>query len=402
MTGAGTRTNPRAAKYMLDSAVIRGGNLRYSRTSYALTFLEAEQAYLDMVAADPDCILLPGLDIQVLDTRVLVKYLHERKLPFDMKDGMTVRQIVAELSEQFLFSQRCEGVLGTPLDLILSTRDKTLDSEVSQLPLAARDELVTVLESFGVGVREVALAQPTVRHILRTVRPLASRKTLFIGGLEINRDFSYGQNRSVVATDTFDTTIGASWTNGPGNFVTWAADGAGIVEPSSTESFCGLAYTGSSFANDQYSKITLASSTAFTYVGPYVRNTAASSACYIGQIGEGEDDRYITELSSVLGETTLATDTSGTGFPSAANDTVTFEAEGTTLRLGDDLDGSDGQTLETTDATLTSGAAGFYCYLSTAGSGVCEVTAWEGGDIAAAGGGVVIPVIYTQSRFRRI
>jgi len=49
------------------------------------------------------------------------------------------------------------------------------------------------------------------------------------------------------------------------------------------------------------------------------------------------------------------------------------------------MDGSDGQMLTTTDASISSGLPGMYFWASSDITDV-EVTAWEGGDIGAAAG----------------
>jgi len=196
---------------------------------------------------------------------------------------------------------------------------------------------------------------------------------------------AYGDNRTSVATDTFDSEISASWENGGGDWGTFDWVTGGHVQISTSGATGAIRRNSEAFADDQYSKVTVnAQTTGGSWIGAAVRMQAGTDeSAYVGY-ADGDNTLFaIYEVSSAFGFTSLA-DTSGTGdIPLSAGETLTLEAEGTTLRFGSDADGADGQEVSTTDATLASGDPGASIYTTDVVS--TRITAWEGGDIGAAG-----------------
>lgn len=216
---------------------------------------------------------------------------------------------------------------------------------------------------------------------------------------------AYGQNRTVVATtsfessynaervqrasDTFDSSISASWTNGDGDWGALQWVSGGHIEPAVVDVDCGIRRTGEAYGGDQYSKMVMQEQNpvggASSWLGVYVRGqSGANESAYLGTLGSGPVDEYqICEIDSAFGFTVLTSlSDPGSDLPISAGDTATMEAEGSTLRLGCDAGGSDVQKLTTTDATLTSGAPGINLFRS--GSAVSRATSWEGGTINAS------------------
>jgi hypothetical protein len=195
---------------------------------------------------------------------------------------------------------------------------------------------------------------------------------------------AYGDNRQVVASDTFDTSISASWENGGGDWGTWTHAGSGQVNPTAEDTDSALRRNNETFANDQWSQIAIGGIVTDNgiYTGAACRMQAGTDeSSYVGYSESFVGSYEIYELTSAFGFSLLASTGTGWAILGVGN-TLTLELEGTTIRLGDDR-GADTQRLTTTDATLTSGTPGFAGYIGTTAN--ILVTSWTGGDIAAAG-----------------
>lgn len=206
---------------------------------------------------------------------------------------------------------------------------------------------------------------------------------------------AYGANRSSVATDTFDASISASWTNGEADFDPLAFVAGGHVgSAAGWTAPCHIRRNTGTYTNDHYSTATVQALNAadFNAVEVTARRQASASdeSCYLGHVnstdaGEGAQRYEILELDSSFNFTLLT----GSGTPGAlsANDTITIEVEGTAIRFGtSESGGADTQRISTTDNTIASGWPGMGVYASS-NSARAQLTAWEGGTIAAAGGG---------------
>lgn len=198
--------------------------------------------------------------------------------------------------------------------------------------------------------------------------------------------------RSPVASDTFDSAISANWANGEGDYDPWAWASGGVIEPDNANIDSALRYNAGTFAANQYSQITIAShtDTSISVLGARVRcATGTNESGYVGNvISAGAPHKYeILEIDSGFGFTELAA--TGTAAPVPANTVLTLEADdaGTNnLRLYTDEGSGEALRLQATDATLTSGWPGISCYVEPSPADG-QVTAWEGGDIVADGGG---------------
>ena len=196
---------------------------------------------------------------------------------------------------------------------------------------------------------------------------------------------AYG-DRTQVATDDFSTDPFTSrWTNGPAdwNNCTWA--GTDYVEASTANSDNSMQRSNSeTFDDDQYSTVTLQNSmtaSADDFVGPAVRSStgAGDESAYIVYANSTNNRFDIYETNASFGFTLLANDT-WPGAPSAG-DTITAEAEGTTIRGGSNQGGGDTERVSTTDNTLTGGEPMIVFYdASTVNMAVDD---WEGGDMGA-------------------
>lgn len=187
---------------------------------------------------------------------------------------------------------------------------------------------------------------------------------------------AYGDNRNQVATDDFSTDPFTSrWANGEGDWANMSWTGSDYVEPSGGSDCAMRRNNSETYEDDQYSTITAQSAIdSGAYGGPTCRmQSGTDESAYVSYIDSGTPEYSIWETTAAFGFTRLA----GTGTPSVgAGDTVTLEAEGTTLRLGSNETGTDTQRVTTTDNTITSGDPGI------AGSFTqFESDSWAGGSI---------------------
>lgn len=207
---------------------------------------------------------------------------------------------------------------------------------------------------------------------------------------------AYGDNRSSVASDTFDSSIGASWDNGTGDFITFAATG-GFIQPSSAggDFQAAIIRNTGTYANNQYSTATIQTLSAanFNAIGVGARSAGgASEAMYAifwnsNNGGEGIPKYSLVEIDASMNFTTLAE--GGTAGGASAGHTITIECEGTTIRGGTNEGSGDTQRLTTTDNTLASGRPAILAF-AVSSAGNAQITSWVGGDITA-GGGVAVP-----------
>jgi len=198
--------------------------------------------------------------------------------------------------------------------------------------------------------------------------------------------------RTQVASDTFDSSISASWENGGGDWgaCNWAT--GGHVEPSGASTDCALRRSGESYNNDQYSRVVIGGFDAVTTsnsIAACVRmQSGTNESAYIGYVSAGTTAYEIYETNSGFGFSLLAS-AAFSGNP-AVNDEVILEAEGTALRLYTKQGaGSETLRVSTTDNTLTAGSPGIALYAET-GVANARVTTWTGGNIAASGPSVAV------------
>ena len=195
---------------------------------------------------------------------------------------------------------------------------------------------------------------------------------------------AYGDNRSEVASDTFDSSISASWDNGYGDYETLSWVTGGHVEPSAAFGEPGMRRNTGTYADDQYSRITInafSSSASEIWAMARCASGATDESCYAAVNTANGSQHAINEINSSLGITTLTSSNTDPDNP-GSGDILTCECEGTTIRSGDTMNGGDAQRLTTTDATLTGGRPGLLAFTAGATSAT-RITAWSGGDISA-------------------
>lgn len=192
---------------------------------------------------------------------------------------------------------------------------------------------------------------------------------------------AYGDKRTQKASDTFDSSIGASWENGAGNWSTCAWATGGYVNPSATSSGSSILRVSSeTWPANQYSKVVVQAEVGASWLGPTVRQATGHAACYCAASGDG--DLQINYFDDALAQTTLAGGSPGN---LSAGESVTLEVEGNALRLGTDEGSGDGERYNTTDNTLTSGRPGVVLY-ATSAIGNAQITSWVGGEIGGSTG----------------
>ena len=190
MIGTGTLTDPYRAKHTRGAD--RAGTLRFSRMDDALVLLDAPQAYLDSVAADPECVLLAttanaDTAITVQQRNGIRTFLEKRGIPAQwVNDGDTRRQVLRGIAGMFLFAQRLEGRFGVGFRAKMAERGITLDTPWSDFPQALKDEFIAVRDSFGWDAQRLGLTNTsTMREILKVCGDQFQQERIIIAGIEI-------------------------------------------------------------------------------------------------------------------------------------------------------------------------------------------------------------------------
>lgn len=183
MVGTGTHADPFRGKYqrgattLVRVAILRNGG----NTHEALLLIEAEQAWLDTIDADPDCRLLAtaaNIDdpLTALQVSNIQTFLEGRQIPADwLVAGETRRQAMRGLSGMFMFSQRMRGAFGADWKQKLVAHGVTLATEWQALPVQFQTELLETAASMHAagfpGWGDVQAPAPTVtlRAILRSM-----------------------------------------------------------------------------------------------------------------------------------------------------------------------------------------------------------------------------------------
>lgn len=197
--------------------------------------------------------------------------------------------------------------------------------------------------------------------------------------------------RNVIASDTFDSSIGAAWDNGPGDFgaLTWVS--GGLIEVAATGTDTAMRRNTGTYPRAQWSKAIIGVSTATeSWPGATILHASGASdeSCYIGNMvsaASSSGQKYlIYELNSSFGFTELGVAGNNTRPSSfSANDYVLLEcdAAGEIDLYSVESGGAETLRLGVTDTTLTSGRPGLAQYTSGSASGG-RITAWEGGDFS--------------------
>ncbi len=192
---------------------------------------------------------------------------------------------------------------------------------------------------------------------------------------------AYGDNRQETASDTFDSSIDGNWDNtGPGTWdpLTWVS--GGHIEEQNGFSDGVIIRTGETYADDQYSRVTVQTQGSSTLHSCLMRQQAGDDTAYAAIADNAFNDEFgIYEITDGSAVQIGAGSGASADIPMSDGEIVTGEIEGTTIRVGSDV-GGDHEEDSQTDNTLTSGDPGVM--LTRIGGVNPRATAWSGGDIA--------------------
>jgi len=179
------------------------------------------------------------------------------------------------------------------------------------------------------------------------------------------------------ATDAFTDTNGVTLPTHNANWV--MNNGAFQIQSNTLQTNSAGAeiaghWTGDTFADNQYAKLTLASASAAGVIGPAVRCAAGATATYYGVYSGTVGGAGLTQFFKNVAGTW--TQFGSNIFGAAVNDIYMIDANGTTLTAY--KNGSSIAT--TTDSAITSGSAGVTGFDSNTTRG----DDWEAGNLAAA------------------
>lgn len=203
---------------------------------------------------------------------------------------------------------------------------------------------------------------------------------------------AYGDNRNEVTSDSFPTSIDGDWTNPQTNDYSALSYNSGNVEAGGTGTAHQMAETANALNDDQYCRVTVAAwNNSDSQIGAVCRaQSGTDGSAYLGAANDASVNGWIVAEADATGTySALATTTTGYADPTAG-DILTLEAEGTTLRMGEDS-GGDTERVNTTDATLSGGDAGVHVTRTANPSQSVQVSDWSAGNIgaaAAASGGI--------------
>ena len=392
-------------KYVDDSP--SWGMLRTSRRRcMALARSGDPQYFADLASRDDVTILSVGdLDAQLSSATVVgqwVDIFQDHGLPSHWLASqglsLTVRQVAYVFAALALFGQRYEAEYGISAREGLERKGKgrnrqarlfgLMNSSLSAAPAALRSEVTDCLTTLKCWKDYQPNSNDKLQDVL--LKAAARHGEIIIGrerlGLS-NPDpvagmtMVYGDRNSIATDDFSDDPFTARWTNSPGIYgdMEWA--GTDYVRSADNNTSGMVRDNGETFDDDQYSTVTIQGHNDFgsEYVGGSVRGNTTDSACYIGTCDtDGTDEYRVYELDSSLNFTSLDTD-AWAGAALANGETITCEAEGTTIRMGTAEGGADTERSSGTDATITGGEPGIHAEDSFTDD--IQIDGWEGGDV---------------------
>ena len=380
------------AKHTYRSGVVRAGSLRFGHAEEHIAFVEAPRSVLTSIRNDPLCFALTDED--TLDDPIGGKTRNEWRREFAARGwaahhlvaGKTKRQTIASLASIALFSQRLEGEYGESWSKRSLRHKVNLDTDWNKLSETAQAEMALARRTLGIRLIGPS-SKMRMREVLEVVADRFSEKTLAIGGVFLQPDHSYGGREAATASDTFDGAISGNWTNPTGPWNTASSTGMrhttnGTIDNELNWRVNTMCWDADTFADDQWSQLDgdyQNSSSADVCV--CVRSSLSTRAGYIGICAAS--DFEIREYSSGGTRTDITTGSTG-HHTCQSGDTLTMEAEGTTIRLGsEDSGGGDTERISGTDATHTAGYAGVGGYGANSTENV-KITGWSGGDMTAS------------------
>ena len=180
------------AKYTDDAAVVSQGTIRYSRTSNGIVMIQASQAYLNNVAAQPDATSLATASN--IDNVLTANQANAAKVIFEdtfipgqfINAGDTRREVIRGVVGMFLFSQRMEGRFGEGWVERAKNRGVTLNTVWSDFPAALKDEFRDIRDDHGWTNAQLGVtASSTMRVILRSVSDRFEQTPIIFAGYEV-------------------------------------------------------------------------------------------------------------------------------------------------------------------------------------------------------------------------
>ena len=190
MVGTGTRADPYRGRYTDDPAVVRSGCIRYSISDSAICLIEADQTYLDTVAAQPDATLIAtetNLDDAIGGTRLVAisNELEAVNVPTQwLAASDTGREVIRVIAGIFQFAQRHEGLNGSAFFSDLEAAGFGLNTQWQNLSQAFRDTIQATIDDEG--WTDLVIADTDqVRALLRDFAARYEPAPLIFAGFEI-------------------------------------------------------------------------------------------------------------------------------------------------------------------------------------------------------------------------
>jgi len=189
MIGAGTRQDPRRAKYQHAPEVTTGAQIRYSKTSVALTMLDAPQAFLDSIKSDSDMLFLCAEadlseNIGGPQSVAVKNYLEPLGVPANwISAADSNQQVLRGIIGQFMFSQRHEGLNHSGFFEDLEAAGFGINTPWQNLSPAFRDTMQATIDD-----HEWPMApgnNDQVRKVLKDFSDQWEGREFYLGGIEI-------------------------------------------------------------------------------------------------------------------------------------------------------------------------------------------------------------------------
>lgn len=193
MNGAtGTLEDPIAPRFCRALEVSSYGAIDFSTTGEAIVAVEADSAYLALIAADPECIRLAtpnNIDRALTTTAAAAArtFIEQRGIPADwINAGDTRREVIRGLAGMFLISRRMEGRYGEDFKRRAVSRGVNFETRWAALPPTFQTELIETAISAGWNPSDISLVNnPPLRAILRRLAERYESQPIQLGSVEI-------------------------------------------------------------------------------------------------------------------------------------------------------------------------------------------------------------------------
>lgn len=206
---------------------------------------------------------------------------------------------------------------------------------------------------------------------------------------------AYGDNRTVISSDPFDSSIGGDWENGPDLWpvLGWLTGGY-VADVNQTQGV--IINTGNSFTDNQWSQVVVQEHSGVANIGASIMGGSGLTRCYIGY---NDADTPLYEILDIAeGGTSSSVASAASSGAMSSGDTLTLEGVDGDIRLGTDEGSGDTERIGDADATWSDGVVGVYLY-DAAGVDKADITSWSGGNIGEtfdADGQIVLPALTTN------